>query len=161
MASLNRVELIGNLGADPETRSMPTGQLVANIRVATSERWKDKQSGESKERTEWTTVAFFGRQAEIAAEFLKKGSRVYVAGQLRTRKWQDKQGNDRWSTEVIGNELIMLDRAGAREGQDDESRAEYGDNQKRGRTQHEQQTGGKNAGTEKSDEPEFDDDIPF
>src|ERR1043165_1030814 len=96
---INKVILIGNLGADPETRAMPSGMTVANIRVATSENWKDKQSGENKERTEWHNVAMFGRLGEIAGEYLKKGSKVYIEGSLRTRKWQDKQGNDRYRTE--------------------------------------------------------------
>ena len=105
---LNKVILIGNLGADPETRAMPSGLTVANLRVATSESWRDKQSGEQQERTEWHHVALFGRLGEVAAEYLKKGSQVYIEGRLRTRKWQDKQGNDRFSTEIIGNEMLML-----------------------------------------------------
>ena len=105
---INKVILIGNLGADPETRAIPSGTTVANLRIATSESWRDKQSGEQQERTEWHRVALFGRLAEIAAEYLKKGSQVYIEGSLRTRKWQDKQGNDRYSTEIIGNELQML-----------------------------------------------------
>ena len=95
---INKVILIGNLGADPETRAMPSGMTVANLRVATSESWRDKQSGEQQERTEWHRVAMFGRLAEIAAEYLKKGSQVYIEGSLRTRKWTDKQGNERYST---------------------------------------------------------------
>ena len=105
---VNKVILVGNLGADPDTRYMPSGAAVTNIRVATSESWKDKQTGEQQERTEWHNVAFFGRLAEIAAEYLRKGSQVYIEGSLRTRKWQDKQGNDRYSTEVIANEMQML-----------------------------------------------------
>ena len=105
---INKVILVGNLGADPDTRYMPSGSAVTNIRLATTEAWKDKSSGEQQERTEWHNVAFFGRLAEIAAEYLRKGSQVYVEGRLRTRKWQDKQGNDRWSTEVIANEMQML-----------------------------------------------------
>ena len=111
---VNKVILIGNLGADPETRYMPSGSAVTNIRVATSESWRDKQTGEQQERTEWHRVAFFGRLAEIAAEYLRKGSQVYVEGKLRTRKWQDNQGNDRYSTEIIGDEMQMLGgRSGA------------------------------------------------
>jgi len=109
---INKVILIGNLGADPETRAMPSGMTVANIRVATSESWKDKQSGENKERTEWHNVAMFGRLGEIAGEYLKKGSKVYIEGALRTRKWQDKSGNDRYTTEIIANEMQMLDSRG-------------------------------------------------
>src|SRR6266576_1055298 len=98
MASVNKVIIVGNLGAD----------AVTNIRVATTDRWKDKASGEMKEATEWHRIAFFGRLAEVAGEYLKKGSQVYVEGSLRTRKWQDKQGNERYSTEIIGNDLQML-----------------------------------------------------
>jgi len=105
---INKVILIGNLGADPETRAMPSGGTVANLRVATSESWRDKQTGEQQERTEWHRVALFGRLAEVASEYLRKGSQVYIEGSLRTRKWQDKQGNERYSTEIIGNELQML-----------------------------------------------------
>jgi single-strand DNA-binding protein len=105
---VNKVILIGNLGADPETRAMPSGMTVANLRVATSESWRDKQTGEQQERTEWHRVAFFGRLAEVAGEYLRKGSQVYVEGSLRTRKWQDKQGNERYSTEIVGNDLQML-----------------------------------------------------
>lgn len=105
---INKVILVGNLGADPETRYMPSGGAVTNIRVATSESWKDKNTGDQQERTEWHNVAFFGRLAEIAAEYLRKGSQVYIEGKLRTRKWQDRDGNDRWSTEVIANEMQML-----------------------------------------------------
>ena len=105
---VNKVILIGNLGADPETRAMPSGTTVANLRIATSESWRDKQSGEQQERTEWHRVALFGRLAEVAGEYLRKGSQVYIEGSLRTRKWQDKQGNERYSTEIIGNDLQML-----------------------------------------------------
>ena len=110
---INKVILVGNLGADPETRYMPSGGAVTNIRIATSESWKDKQSGDQQERTEWHSVAFFGRLAEIAGEYLRKGSQVYVEGKLRTRKWQDKSGNDRYTTEVIANEMQMLGSRGA------------------------------------------------
>jgi single-strand DNA-binding protein len=105
---VNKVILVGNLGADPETRAMPSGSTVANLRIATSESWRDKTSGEQQERTEWHRVALFGRLAEIASEYLRKGSQVYIEGSLRTRKWQDKQGNERFSTEIVGNELQML-----------------------------------------------------
>src|SRR5215467_8830484 len=105
---VNKVILIGNLGADPETRAMPSGTTVANLRVATSESWRDKQTGEQQERTEWHRVALFGRLAEVAGEYLRKGSQVYIEGSLRTRKWQDKQGNERYSTEIVANDLQML-----------------------------------------------------
>jgi single-strand DNA-binding protein len=110
MASVNKVIIVGNLGADPETRYLPSGEAVANIRVATTETWKDKQSGEKKEATEWHRIAFFGRLAEIAGEYLKKGSQVYVEGSLRTRKWQDKDGQDRYTTEIRGDVMKMLGR---------------------------------------------------
>jgi single-strand DNA-binding protein len=110
MASVNKVIIVGNLGADPETRYMPSGEAVANIRVATTETWKDKQSGEKKEATEWHRISFFGRLAEIAGEYLKKGSQVYVEGSLRTRKWQDKDGQDRYSTEIRADVMKMLGR---------------------------------------------------
>ena len=105
---INKVILVGNLGADPETRYMPSGGAVTNLSIATSESWKDKQSGEQKERTEWHKVAMFNRLAEIAAEYLRKGSQVYIEGKLRTRKWQDRDGNDRYTTEIIADEMQML-----------------------------------------------------
>lgn len=105
---VNKVILIGNLGADPETRAMPSGSTVANLRIATTENWKDRTSGENQERTEWHRVALFGKLAEIAGEYLRKGSQVYIEGSLRTRKWTDKQGQERYSTEIVGNEMQML-----------------------------------------------------
>ena len=110
MASVNKVIIVGNLGADPETRYLPSGEAVTNIRVATTDRWKDKQTGEAKEATEWHRIAFFGRLATVAGEYLKKGSQVYVEGSLRTRKWQDKDGQDRYSTEIRGDVMQMLGR---------------------------------------------------
>ena len=110
MASVNKVIIVGNLGADPETKYLPSGDAVTNIRVATTDTWKDKASGEKKEATEWHRIAFFGRLAEIAGEYLKKGSQVYVEGSLRTRKWQDKDGQDRYSTEIRGDVMQMLGR---------------------------------------------------
>ncbi|MDT3672038.1 MAG: single-stranded DNA-binding protein [Aromatoleum sp.] len=113
MASLNKVILIGNLGKDPETRYAPSGDAICNITVATSESWKDKNTGEKKEQTEWHRVVFFGRLAEIAAQYLRKGSQIYVEGRLQTRKWQDKEGQDRYTTEIRGDEMKML---GSRQG---------------------------------------------
>ncbi len=110
MASVNKVILVGNLGADPETRYMPSGDAITNIRIATTDRWKDKASGELKEATEWHRVAFFGRLAEIAGQYLKKGSQVYVEGRIRTRKWQDKDGQDRYSTEIVADAMQLLGR---------------------------------------------------
>jgi single-strand DNA-binding protein len=112
MASVNKVILIGNLGRDPEIRYLPSGDALANLRIATTEAWKDK-SGEKQEATEWHTVVFFGRQAEICGEYLKKGSSVYVEGSLRTRKWQDKDGQDRYSTEIRGDRMQMLGGRGS------------------------------------------------
>jgi single-strand DNA-binding protein len=105
---VNKVILVGNLGADPETRSTPGGTTVTNIRIATSESWKDKTSGASQERTEWHRVALFGRLGEIAAEYLRKGSQVFIEGKLRTSQYKDKQGNDRYSTEIIADNMQML-----------------------------------------------------
>lgn len=111
---VNKVILIGNIGQDPEIRYTPAGSAITNISIATSETWKDKQSGQSQERTEWHRVVFFNRLAEIAGEYLRKGSKVYIEGSLRTRKWQDQQGQERFTTEIVANEMQMLDgRAGA------------------------------------------------
>ncbi len=110
---INKVILIGNLGADPETRYMPSGGAVTNVNLATSETWKDKQTGQQQERTEWHRVVFFNRLAEIAGEYLRKGSKVYIEGSLRTRKWQDQNtGQDRYTTEIVASEMQMLDSRG-------------------------------------------------
>jgi len=109
---INKVILIGNLGADPETRYMPSGGAVTNLRLATSENWKDKNTGEMQERTEWHRVVLFGKLAEIAAEYVRKGSKVYIEGRLQTRKWQDKEGRDNYSTEIVANDMQMLDSRG-------------------------------------------------
>ncbi|MGH8297888.1 MAG: single-stranded DNA-binding protein [Steroidobacteraceae bacterium] len=157
---VNKVILIGHLGADPETRAMPSGSSVANLRIATTESWRDKQSGEQQERTEWHRVALFGRLGEIAAEYLHKGSQVYIEGSLRTRKWQDKQGNERYSTEIVGNEMQMLGgRGGAGASAPGAAAAAGG-------TPREPMPadfagpsgGGASGGGERED---FDDDIPF
>lgn len=112
MASVNKVILIGNLGADPETRYLPSGDAVTNIRVATTEKWRDK-GGEQQEHTEWHRIAFFGKLAEIAGEYLKKGSPVYVEGRIRTRKWQDKEGQERYSTEIVADRMQLLGTRGS------------------------------------------------
>ena len=117
MASLCKVMLIGHLGADPETRFMPNGDAVANIRLATTESWKDKATGEKKEITEWHRVVFFRKLAEIVGQYLKKGSAVYVEGRIRTRKWQDKEGQERYTTEIEANEMQMLGGKSREEGQ--------------------------------------------
>lgn len=114
---INKVIIVGNLGADPEMRYMPSGSAVTNFTVATSESWKDKDSGEQKERTEWHKVAAFARLAEICGEYLLKGSQVYIEGKLRTRKWQDKDGKDRYTTEIIADQMQMLGAKGERSSQ--------------------------------------------
>ena len=113
MASVNKVILVGNLGKDPEMRYMPNGDAVANITLATTDTWKDKTTGDKKEATEWHRIVFFRKLAEIAGQYLKKGSQVYVEGSLKTRKWQDKEGQDRYTTEIVGDEMKML---GSRQG---------------------------------------------
>jgi single-strand DNA-binding protein len=150
---VNKVILVGNLGADPETRSMPSGMTVTNIRIATSESWKDKTSGAQQEKTEWHSIALFGRLGEIAAEYLRKGSQVFIEGKLRTRKWQDKQGNDRYSTEIIADNMQML---GARGG----GAAAAGERATGGAPREEfDQTPPVAAGSGAKED--FDDDIPF
>ena len=170
---INKVILIGNLGADPETRAMPSGTTVANLRVATSESWRDKQTGEQQERTEWHRVALFGRLAEVAGEYLRKGSQVYIEGSLRTRKWQDKQGNERYSTEIIGNDLQMLGGrggAGAGAGAGAEGGARTGGGAGAAHAYAEESGGGASqgggasaggGGSKGGSGEEFDDDIPF
>jgi single-strand DNA-binding protein len=153
---VNKVILVGNLGADPETRSMPSGMTVTNIRIATSESWKDKASGAQQERTEWHSIALFGRLGEIAAEYLRKGSQVFVEGKLRTRKWQDKQGNDRYTTEIIADNMQMLGARGGGGGMSGGgATAERGGSSAPPRDDYDQSSppaGGKE---------DFDDDIPF
>ena len=151
MASLNKVQLIGNLGADPEIRSFQNGGRVANLRIATSESWKDKATGERKEKTEWHTVALFSDGlVGVAERYLKKGSKVYVEGQLQTRKWQDKDGNDRYSTEIVlqgyDSKLVMLDGPSGNSGGNQNN----GGQQSSGN----QQSSGSYA-------EDLDDDIPF
>jgi single-strand DNA-binding protein len=157
---VNKVILIGHLGADPETRAMPSGMTVANLRLATTENWKDKQSGENQERTEWHSVALFGRLGEIAAEYLRKGSQVYIEGRLRTRKWQDKEGRDRYTTEIIGSEMQMLGGRGGGEGRG----AGAGAGGSGGAGSGGGFSEGRGSGSESSGPPptgDFDDDIPF
>jgi single-strand DNA-binding protein len=127
---INKVILVGNLGQDPEVKYMPNGNAVCNITVATSESWKDKNSGEMQERTEWHRVVFFRRLAEIAGEYLKKGSQVYLEGRLQTRKWQDQQGQDRYTTEIIADNMQMLGGGGRSGGS-----AEFGGGQSKGGSQ--------------------------
>jgi single-strand DNA-binding protein len=156
---INKVILIGHLGADPETRAMPSGMTVANMRLATTESWKDKQSGEQQERTEWHNVALFGRLGEIAAEYLRKGSQVYIEGRLRTRKWQDKEGRDRYTTEIVANEMQMLGGRGGAGGGGGGGGASAGAgaSDPGARAEHAEAAAG-GAGATRDD---FDDDIPF
>ena len=161
---VNKVILIGHLGADPETRAMPSGSSVANLRIATTESWRDKQSGEQQERTEWHRVALFGRLAEIAGEYLRKGSQVYIEGSLRTRKWQDKQGNERFSTEIVGNEMQMLGGrgGGAGAGASASGGAAAGGAPREPLPDYAGPGGGGGGGGAGGGEREdFDDDIPF
>jgi single-strand DNA-binding protein len=154
---VNKVILVGNLGKDPETRYMPSGSAVTNLTLATSESWKDKQTGEQQDRTEWHKIAMFGRLAEIAAEYLRKGSQIYIEGKLRTRKWQDKEGKDRWTTEIVADEMNMLGGKGggasAGAGAPGAAAASGGGGS----------SGGGRAAVNDSGAPpgDFDDDIPF
>ena len=149
---VNKVLIIGNLGNDPETRYLPSGGAVTNITVATSESWKDKTTGEQQERTEWHRVVFFNRLGEIAGEYLRKGSKVYVEGSLRTRKWQGKDGQDRYTTEIVASEMQMLDSK--QDGQQQRPQAQQQRDPQAPQQQQQQQAapGGFD---------DFDDDIPF
>jgi len=159
---VNKVILVGNLGADPETRSMPSGMTVTNIRIATSESWKDKTSGAQQERTEWHSIAFFGRLGEIAAEYLRKGSQVYVEGKLRTRKWQDKQGNDRYTTEIIADNMQMLGgRAGGGSGGTSGGVDRGAGASAPPRDDYDQSSASAPASAPAGGKEDFDDDIPF
>lgn len=148
---VNKVILVGNLGQEPETRYLPSGGAVTNISIATSETWKDKASGQIQERTEWHRVVFFNRLAEIAGEYLKKGSKLYVEGSLRTRKWQDQSGVDRYTTEIVGSQLQMLDTRGA----GDSSQSSQSGYEQSTQNYNAQAYGGAPAGSD------FEDDIPF
>lgn len=154
MASVNKVILVGNLGADPETRYMPNGDAVVNIRLATTESWKDKNSGEKRELTEWHRVVFYRKLAEIAGQYLKKGSQVYIEGRIRTRKWQGQDGQDRYTTEIEANEMQML---GRREGMGQSYEGGPRDNGG-GRPAPAKQQSSAPAGGGFND---FEDDIPF
>jgi single-strand DNA-binding protein len=150
MASVNKVILVGNLGADPETRYAPSGDAICNIRIATTDTWRDKTSGEKREATEWHRVVFFGKLAEIAGQYLKKGRPVYIEGRLQTRKWQDKEGRDQYTTEIRADQMQML--GGQGEG------AQQAARQPAPRQQQSAPSGG---GGQSGGAGEFDDDIPF
>jgi len=150
---VNKVILVGNLGRDPEVRYSPNGQAVANVTIATTESWKDKNTGDKQEKTEWHRIVFFGKLAEIAGEYLKKGSQIYVEGRLQTRKWQDKDGHERYTTEIVANEMQML---GSREGRG-EPKAEFPQEEPAAAA-----TGGaRTPNAVKTSGGDFDDDIPF
>ncbi len=155
MASVNKVILVGNLGKDPETRYMPNGDQVTNVTIATSESWKDKNSGEQKEATEWHRVVFFRRLAEIAGQYLKKGSQVYIEGSLKTRKWQNKEGLDQYTTEIVADEMKML---GKREGMGDAPPRESGGGSNRPAARPQAQSAPAPTGGGFGD---VEDDIPF
>lgn len=175
MAGVNKVIIVGNLGNDPEVRYAQSGSAIANISVATSDSWKDKNTGEKQERTEWHRIVMFNRLGEIAGEYLKKGSKVYIEGKLQTRKWQDQQGNDRYSTEIVADQMQMLDSRGGGmgggQGGGGYSQAPQGGGQQYGGGQaQQQQSGGQqyDGGQPQQQAPaqpapanDFDDDIPF
>lgn len=148
---VNKVILVGNCGQDPESRSTGSGSVITNVSIATSESWRDKASGQQQERTEWHRVVFFNRLAEIARDYLKKGSKVYIEGALRTRKWQDQNGQDRYTTEIVAGEMQMLDSRGGGDYSPAASAAQSGGNQPASSSSMNQDPGFDN----------FDDDIPF
>lgn len=174
MAGVNKVIIVGNLGNDPEVRYSNNGAAIANISVATSDSWKDKNTGERQERTEWHRIVMFNRLGEIAGEYLKKGSKVYIEGKLQTRKWQDQQGQDRYSTEIVADQMQMLDsRGGMGGGQGGGYQQQGGGQQQSGGQQQyggqQQQGGGQQFGggqpqqapSQPAPATDFDDDIPF
>jgi single-strand DNA-binding protein len=167
MAGINKVILVGNLGRDPEVRYSAKGSAIANITIATSEQWTDKQSGQKQEKTEWHRVVMFNRLGEIAGEYLKKGSQVYIEGKLQTRKWQDNNGQDRYTTEIVANEMQMLGSRGGGGGGADFNQGQsggFGGGQQQNRGGAAPQQGGGAAAAPAaggSNFDDFDDDIPF
>ena len=164
MAAVNKVILLGNLGADPETRYMPNGDAVATVRLATTETWKDRNSGEKREATEWHRVVFFRKLAEIVGQYLKKGSSVYIEGRIRTRKWQDKDGQERYTTEIEATEMQMLGGRSGQGGQGGGSGASYGGGDDFGGGDFSARSSAPAAAAPKKKAPSFDDmddDIPF
>jgi len=166
---VNKVIIVGNCGQDPETRFMPSGGAVTNLSIATSESWKDKNTGDQQERTEWHRVVFFNRLAEIAGEYVKKGSKLYVEGSLRTRKWQGQDGQDRYTTEIVASEMQMLDSRGGQQGGGyDQSQGGYQQSapQQQSENAPQQQSAPQQQGSPQQSAPQqqsgtFDDDIPF
>jgi single-strand DNA-binding protein len=157
---INKVILVGNLGADPDTRYMPSGKAVTNIRVATSESWKDKQTGDMQERTEWHSIVMYDKLGEIAAEYLRKGSQVYIEGKIRTRKWQDKEGKDRYTTEIIADQMQMLGGRGGGGGASSEPREPRSASRPAPAAEDRADRSTANV-DEAGGGGEFDDDIPF
>ena len=167
---VNKVIIVGNCGQDPETRFMPSGGAVTNLSIATSESWKDKNTGDQQERTEWHRVVFFNRLAEIAGEYVKKGSKLYVEGSLRTRKWQGQDGQDRFTTEVVASEMQMLDSRGGQQGGGFDQSQGGGGYQQSAPQQSQQQAPQQSAPQQSQQQPSqqqapqdgaFDDDSPF
>ena len=160
MASVNKVILVGHLGKDPETRYMPNGDAITNATLATSESWKDKQTGEKKEQTEWHRLVFYRKLAEIAGQYLRKGSLIYIEGSLKTRKWQDKDGQDRYTTEITVNEMTMLggrgDAGGGQSSGEPQQRQQQQRQQGNGGGQQQRQSAPQSRGFD-----DFEDDIPF
>ena len=158
MASVNKVIIVGNLGRDPETRYMPSGDAMTNIAVATTDKWKDKATGEQKEATEWHRVAFFGKLAEIAGQYLKKGSQVYIEGKLRTRKWTDKEGVEKYTTEIIADTMQML---GSRQGMGGNAQMDDNHGGMPSRSGSESSGASRPATKPSPNFSDMDDDIPF
>lgn len=161
MASVNKVILVGNLGRDPETRTMPDGTTVCNIQMATSYQWKDKTTGERREEVEWHRVACFGRMAEIAAEYLKKGRSVYIEGRLKTHKWQDKDGIDRYTTQIIADQMQMLGGRDDADAGDRAPRAQGNDGERQPTARKDQRRPAPKASAAGRYLEDVDDDIPF
>ena len=159
---INKVILVGNLGGDPETRYTASGSAITNITLATTDSWRDKQSGETQERTEWHRIVFFNRLAEIAGEYLRKGRQVYIEGSLRTRKWQDQNGQDRWTTEIVANEMQMLGNRGDDAGSAPRPSSGFRDSQQGGQQQAPSQPKPQQQqSAPPADDGFADDDIPF
>jgi len=159
VASLNQVQIIGNLGKDPEVRYAPSGDAIASFSVACTESWKDKNTGEKKEATEWINIVIYGKLAEVAGQWLKKGQQVFLQGKIRTRKWQDQSGNDRYSTEVVASEMKMLGgKSEGGNGGNGGNSNRQGQQQQRQQTQQTQQ---RQAPAQRQAHDDFDEDIPF
>jgi single-strand DNA-binding protein len=160
--SVNKVILVGRLGADPESRAFPNGGSICNLRLATTESWKDKQTGERQERTEWHRVVLRNRLGEIAQQYLRKGSQVYIEGRIQTRKWQDQNGQDRYSTEIVANEMTMLDSRGSSGGSGGDTSFDQRPQQQPAAAPSQPQPASSSAGPDYGgDSDYYDDDIPF